>query len=270
MIQDIYSTPHNTHYINRYLKFVTHIQNLGMRDLGYAENHHILPRKMFPQYSNFRKNKWNLVRLTYREHFIAHLLLKECFFGVDKAKMIHAVNMMLKTKSKNQRRTYYKNSKYYERKRIEWFEKYCSGKNSPHFGIPKSEEQKRKLSEIAKTRVGELNANFGKKHTFSEEQRENMAASKRGKTHSEETKRKIALGNTGKIRPHTEETKIKLSLIGKGKKRPPFSEEHKRKLSEAARNRKVSEEQKAKISQSMKNYFSSSISSSICKIIALV
>jgi group I intron endonuclease len=53
--------------------------------------------------------------------------------------------------------------------------------------------------------------------------------------HSEETKRKIGLGHKGNGTlgyKHTEETKRKISLANKGKTRV-FSEEHKRRMSEA-------------------------------------
>lgn len=39
------------------------------------EKHHILPKFLFPEYTSFSKNKWNLVKLSPRAHFIAHYLL---------------------------------------------------------------------------------------------------------------------------------------------------------------------------------------------------
>jgi hypothetical protein len=42
---------------------------------GYTENHHILPKCLFPQFENLREHKWNGVRLTAREHFVCHQLL---------------------------------------------------------------------------------------------------------------------------------------------------------------------------------------------------
>ena len=44
-------------------------------DYTYYENHHILPKSIFPEYKNLRTNKWNSVLLTAREHFICHILL---------------------------------------------------------------------------------------------------------------------------------------------------------------------------------------------------
>lgn len=41
-----------------------------------TERHHVLPKGVFPQ---FEHAPWNIVRLTLREHFIAHLLLARLF-----------------------------------------------------------------------------------------------------------------------------------------------------------------------------------------------
>lgn len=41
----------------------------------YYENHHILPRSLFPDYSNLKDNPWNGVLLTAKEHYICHALI---------------------------------------------------------------------------------------------------------------------------------------------------------------------------------------------------
>ena len=43
---------------------------------------------LFPEYKNLRKNPWNHVKLTSREHLIAHIMLSRCFYGKLKARMI--------------------------------------------------------------------------------------------------------------------------------------------------------------------------------------
>lgn len=68
----------NTHYITRYLKFInsrTITNNIGVH------RHHILPKAedMFPEFSNLTINPWNCCILTYREHFIAHVMLAKIF-----------------------------------------------------------------------------------------------------------------------------------------------------------------------------------------------
>lgn len=71
------SKPHNPHYLNRYITFIEKCQSKNIDYNGYTEKHHICPRAkdMFPEYSSFRENKWNLVNLTPRQHFIAHIML---------------------------------------------------------------------------------------------------------------------------------------------------------------------------------------------------
>ena len=66
---------------------------------GYFENHHILPRSLGG--SNDPKN---LVRLTAREHFVAHLLLTRIYNeGPKHHKMVRAFMMMLCSSSNQQR-----------------------------------------------------------------------------------------------------------------------------------------------------------------------
>ena len=53
--------------------------------------------------------------------------------------------------------------------------KYC-GQNSPNYGVPKSEEHRKKLSAIRRTEIGEKNHFYG--HTHSEETRKTIAIKK--------------------------------------------------------------------------------------------
>ena len=97
-----------------------------------------------------------------------------------------------------------------------------------------SDETKLKMSEVKK---GENNPFYGKHH--SEEARKKMAESFKGKHHSEEACRKISASMKGKNKGKTRsaETKRKLSEAKKGRKRKPFTEEHRRKMREAAKAR---------------------------------
>lgn len=56
----------------------------------------------------------------------------------------------------------------------------------------------------------------------------------------------------GGNRKTDEETKIKISKSNLGKSKPPLSDEHRRKLSEAAKKRKISKEVRKKMSESHK------------------
>ena len=76
---------------------------------GYFETHHIIPKCVGG--SNKRQN---LIRLTAKEHFIAHLLLAEMFrYTSYYGKLLHALNMMLSTRGNT-------NSRKYEKYRIEF------------------------------------------------------------------------------------------------------------------------------------------------------
>jgi len=149
--------------------------------------------------------------------------------------------------------------------------------NNPHFanrakatstgfsvyGITRSEEHKRKLSEAKK---GENNPNYGKspsKETL-KKRSEKLSGKNNpnyGKLASEETKRKMSEAQKGDKnhnygKPKTEETKRKLSEAKKGENHPnygkPLSEETRKKLSDANKGKILSEEHRIKISEANK------------------
>lgn len=115
---DIYSIfnkyPHNTHYLNRYLKFISHFsKQTGYGDV-YTEKHHICPRSLFPEYKSFALNEWNRVVLPARAHFIAHWILSKIFTNKNQLfRMLKAVNRMCVLSSTNCERKYYLHSKHY-------------------------------------------------------------------------------------------------------------------------------------------------------------
>lgn len=53
----------------------------------YYESHHVLPKSLFP---NFKKEMWNRVLLTAKEHYRCHKLLTEMTLGDDYHRMVHA------------------------------------------------------------------------------------------------------------------------------------------------------------------------------------
>lgn len=100
---------------------------------------------------------------------------------------------------------------------------------------PRSEEHKRKLSEV----------NMGKK--LSLETRKKMSESRKGIKYGPRSEdAKMNMSNSQKGKKLSEETKLKMSQSKKGVKKPPRSEEHKRKLSEAQKGKKRSPETTAK------------------------
>lgn len=107
-------------------------------------------------------------------------------------------------------------------------------------GRKRSEETKRKISEYAKTRIGNKNPFYGRKHTEEAKRRisevnkgENSARYgkppwNKGIKFSEDTRKKMS-ELAKRIFTENPEIRIKMSIAHKGKK---FNEEHKNKISE--------------------------------------
>lgn len=78
-------------YFNHYIKLVDSRQSRGLnRETGY-EIHHIVPRCLGGE-----NEQYNLVKLTYKEHFIAHKLLYKAF--PEDKKLTHAFTAMTMNK----------------------------------------------------------------------------------------------------------------------------------------------------------------------------
>lgn len=154
---------------NKYYKWYKQLTSQKDRELScYTEKHHIVPRSL-----GGSNDKDNLVILTAREHFIAHLLLTKCTEGVFKQKMGYALWNMVNRD--NGLRT---NSKTYETIRnahIAMLSKQNSGSGNPMFGKHLSDETKVKISaktkgskrsletraKISKANTGTKNPMFG-------------------------------------------------------------------------------------------------------------
>jgi len=70
--QELTSIRHNSRYLERYIKFIEFCKLQHIDATRYVEKHHILPKSMFKQHA---KSLENIVKLTPRQHFIAHMLL---------------------------------------------------------------------------------------------------------------------------------------------------------------------------------------------------
>jgi hypothetical protein len=68
----------NQIHLERYVKFINSRPERKLRQKGF-HTHHIYPRSMAEKNSipDFNGD-WNLIELTLREHFIAHLILRKC------------------------------------------------------------------------------------------------------------------------------------------------------------------------------------------------
>lgn len=230
----------NAHYAQKYFNF---IQSCSQNEVeGYNETHHILPVSIFPEY---KSEKWNLVKLTARQHFIAHVLLAKAVGG-----MWHAVNMMTHCDEKG-KRDYRISSRIYETLKIERAKQLSlemsgennpmygtsrKGENNPMYGKTHSEEAKLKQSEKSKAyysnpenlRIGERNGMFGKTYTHSDEAKTLISIANKGKFVSDETREKQRISKLGKTMPDGFGEKLSIALIGVKK-----SDQGKRNMSDA-------------------------------------
>lgn len=78
--------------MSKYRRWYDQIVDRGQtrRSLGgYGEVHHILPRSL-----GGGDEPSNLVKLTYREHFLAHWLLTKIYDGAARSAMVYALHCM--------------------------------------------------------------------------------------------------------------------------------------------------------------------------------
>lgn len=209
---------------NKYTKcYYSIIERAKSRDLPkniYTERHHIIPRSI-----GGLDEPDNLVKLTAKEHRLAHILLPKMTIQPGHTKsMWYALWMMLRTKNKNQDRKISKGTMF-ELAKIE------VAKNSSrlHKGKTVSKETREKLS---KSCLGRTSAFKGKTH--SDEAKQRLSEHRKGKTNSPKTIAKIL--DSRKHYRHSVETKRKISQSQKGKK-VVISDETRKKISESSKGR---------------------------------
>jgi hypothetical protein len=143
---------HSPFVNNKYTKWYMEIVSKECND-DYVEKHHILPKCLFPEYD---KCEWNLVKLSARKHFIAHMLLFRMFEKGTKSygKMLSAAVRMKNHSSTDKR---YLNSRLYEGVKLrvsqanrqrKWSEEHKQMISKKITGIirgPMSEEAKKKM-----------------------------------------------------------------------------------------------------------------------------
>lgn len=190
------------------------------RKEGYYERHHVIPKSLGG--SNKRDN---IVRLTYREHFIAHwLLTKMCINLEHTRKMCYALQKMTHKRSDIRRII---PSRYYEIGRRKASEasrgrktgRDVSGSKNPFYGKSHTPETRKVLSEA---RIGHYGYWNGKEH--SNETKEKLRKAKLGKKASSETKAKQSEAHRGKVL--TVEHKKKIGEAKLGVPRPTITCPH--------------------------------------------
>ena len=209
---------------NKYTKcYYNIIDRAKSRDLPketYTEKHHIIPKSL-----GGLNSKDNLVKLTAKEHRLAHILLPRMTIDPAHTKsMWYALWMMLRTKNPNQQRKISKGSafeiakikvaenssqlhkgKTVSKETREKLSKSCQGRPSPNKGRAMSDSQKQKLSIAHKGKI------------IAPETIAKILDSRKHYRHSEETKLKIGQSQIGKVVVVSEETKKKLSIAAKGR-----------------------------------------------------
>ena len=202
----------------------------------YYETHHVVPRSIDKKLIYKKSNK---VNLTVREHFVAHLLLKQIYkkkFGEDSYQYKAMVKTCFLFANKHKGATI--NSRTIEKLRIAYKKLPSPMKGRPmsdnakkallkaNIGRKLTDEHKRKIVESriknGNNKLSEehkqilIQSRLGSKHT--EETKEKIRQKKLGFRHTEETKQKISKNNarTQLGKPHNEETKKKISLAKLG------------------------------------------------------
>lgn len=179
-------------HLNRYIKFINS-RPIREKIKFKTAYHHKVPKSL-----GGSNNKDNMIYLSHREHFIAHLILWKAF----EEKMQSAMWLMANT---NKRLT----SKQYS---------ILKQSNAKHIsnhrqGIVFSDETKQKMSNSADHR-GDKNPMYGKHH--SEQTKKKIAEKNKNKKLSEEHKEKLRLANYKRVK--TVEEKQKISEANKGRK----------------------------------------------------
>jgi hypothetical protein len=156
----------NLHYLNRYNKFINTLKDQVVE--GYTEKHHIVPRS-----HGGNNDESNLIRLTTRQHYVAHWLLWKAYKG----SMTTAFHYMNGVKRYGKRL----NSKTVELLRLEDFERRKGRRHTPeanernrqkHLGKKLSIEHKKKISQSLKGIF---------RPTMPEEAKEKMKATKKAR-----------------------------------------------------------------------------------------
>ena len=134
----------------------------------YAEQHHIVPKSLGG--TNIAEN---LVKLTAREHYVAHLCLVKFTTGQDRQKMLNAVRLMSSSTNR-----YHHNQRLYEHLKCEW------AANLRGRSFSEKTREKMRLAKVGKLHSAEHNERIRQKMLGKQ--------NSLGYRHSVETKEKIA------------------------------------------------------------------------------
>jgi hypothetical protein len=227
--------PIQNKYYQWYQNLIIKAKNRVLDNTIYQEKHHIIPK-------SFGGNDLpsNLVSLTLREHYIAHLLLSKMYVGEAKRKMTYALwRMLLQEKTRGSRIFEIYRQNYIEialNKQV-ITDEFCQKVSDSTKGIKKTITQKvldkNKRLKIEMSGIG--NPMYGKKQTDNAKlliskrltkyyenpkNRKKQALTRTGSKHSElvkeeMSKKRSGAGNSMFGKKHSEETRRKISEAGK-------------------------------------------------------
>lgn len=193
----------NLDKVQEYLDFIVEARDRYDPE-RYSEWHHILPRCLDPD----KKFRDQGVQINGRDHFLAHLMLVDCFEGLNKSKLSYAV---IKMKSQVSSRGEEITPEEWETAR-EKFSDSHKGSGNPRFGSCHSQETREKMSlsmrgntnrlgdsqseetrkKISMAVSGEKNGCYGRDQSGSNNPMFGKPAWNRGRKWSEEARRKMS------------------------------------------------------------------------------
>ena len=227
--------PIQNKYYQWYQNLIIKAKNRVLDNTIYQEKHHIIPK-------SFGGNDLpsNLVSLTLREHYIAHLLLSKMYVGEAKRKMMYALwRMLLQEKTRGSRifeiyRQNYIDTALNKRVITDEFRQKVSNstkgikKTITQKVLDKNERLKIEMSGIGNPMYGKKQTDNAKlliskrltKHYENPENRKRQALTRTGSKHSESVKEEMSkkrsgAGNSMFGKKHSEETRRKISEAGK-------------------------------------------------------
>ena len=178
--------------MNKYQEWYSRLVNSRQMRLPidgiYYERHHILPKSLGGDDS-----PQNLVWLTPREHFIAHLLLVKFVEGQHRYKMQFALNMMMVRSPDHESDRYIPGSRLYQFAREGLSEAWSEckrGKPTWNKGVPRTQAVK---DAVSKANKGKVPWNKGRERTPEERQKmKDGWAARRAARIKSDRKRKVS------------------------------------------------------------------------------
>jgi hypothetical protein len=231
------------HYLRHYIRLIRKAEQRTPPD-EYTEKHHVFP------VSIFGKNN-RVVKLTAREHYIAHALLEQIFikrYGlsyINTHKMIHAFFLMNNAEGRGQSR--YVNSRLFESSKIRFSER-MSGENSPMFGKKRVFSEEHLTNLRTSRKYGEDNPLYGiprDKETLAKMRKpkhtghgEAVSRGRIGIQFSDDHLKNLSESHKGQVpwnkgKSQSDETKKKMSEAQKNKDKSFMTDEYKKKISDS-------------------------------------